>query len=77
MKDIEEWTIIINTLLDEYPGEIEVRETDHEYRVDDREITMWDGNQARISVDSLCYNNDQNKPFIKWALKKMEEYNCY
>lgn len=70
-RDIDEWTEIINTIEREMPMVIRTRETDHEYREDDRNIEYFDYKKVNISVDSLPYNLEQPKhrEFIKKLLE--------
>jgi len=66
---IMEWIMIIDTIIKYRPNIIEIRETDHEYRTDTRDIVRFKGKLVRKSVDGLPYNIEQDAELIKDLLE--------
>ncbi len=67
-RTVKQWAHIITVLTQFYPNEIVTRDTDHEFRTDDRDIIKWHGKKVWMSVDGLPYNIERDKKFIIWAL---------
>jgi len=74
-RTVEQWTTIINAICKHFPGSIKLRGTDHEYRVDDRDVVMWNGHECNFSIDGLPYNILRDQEFIAWALDTYELIN--
>ena len=64
VRPVEEWTMIIDAIKKANPDVIKLRDTDHEYRTDDRDITGWKGERINKSIDGLPYNIDQDVDLI-------------
>jgi len=68
VRPAAEWSKIISVLTQNVPVMISVRNTDHEYRTDDRDITSWRGKAMMIPVDSLAHNVETDAPFLRELL---------
>jgi len=69
----QQWIEVVNTLSRQRPDLIKTRDTDHEYRTDDRDIIEWNGQKIWIPVDSLAHDNEQNNHIRSEMLKCYQE----
>ncbi len=67
-RTVKEWTAIINTILEKRPGYLTVESTDHEYRVDDRNILRVGRKKGHWSIDGLPHNIEQDKVILRALL---------
>ncbi len=67
-RTLKQWTRIINTILEKRPGFLKVRDTDHEFRDDTRDIEEIGGSKIHLSVDSLRTKGPViwNNPGLRW-----------
>jgi len=74
MTDTAYWTNIVNALRKARPELLKLRDTDHEHRVDTRDIIEWKGEKVWVSVGSLAHENI-NEELLRVKKELLEEYN--
>jgi hypothetical protein len=72
VRSTEQWTRIIDMILDKRPGFLKVESTDHEYRTDDRNILAVGRQRGHWSVDGLAHNIEKDAAILR---KLLETYN--
>jgi hypothetical protein len=74
MTETAYWTNVVNTLRKFRPELLKLRDTDHQYRVDTRDIIEWKGEKVWVPVGSLAHPNIDDE-FIRVKKELLEEYN--
>jgi hypothetical protein len=66
-RDVEEWTVIVDTIAKYNPKAIRFRDTDHEDRIDSRDIIAYGGRRMDLPIDCLGVpeNQKNNKKLLQ------------